>query len=254
MLAGRKLLLADDSITIQKVVDLTFADEGVQVIAVNNGAEAVARLQEVAPDVVLADVLMPGMSGYRLCEYIKRNEELKHIPVMLLVGSFEPFDEAEARRVGADDTLTKPFQSIRNLIDKVSALLGRETAADQSGSASVNQPDQEAVETSQISEEEGAKTLELPKPEAVHEAEEPMSTGELTISTADTKPLTPEMLAHVTPTEAPEVGGVGKVAEEETMESQLKTRPEYSEALGETLLDLDYAAAAPAMDDDSTLR
>ena len=79
--------------------------------------------RSLLPDVVLADVFMPQMNGYEVCEYIKQNEKLKHIPVMLLVGSFEPFDEAEARRVGADDTLTKPFQSIRRLIDKVGALV-----------------------------------------------------------------------------------------------------------------------------------
>ena len=65
---------------------------------------------------------MPQVNGYELCEYIKQNEKLKHIPVMLLVGSFEPFNESEARRVGADDTLTKPFQSIRRLLEKVGLL------------------------------------------------------------------------------------------------------------------------------------
>src|SRR5262245_65231708 len=66
---------------------------------------------------------MPGKSGFEVCQHIKQNEKYKHIPVMLLVGSFEPFDEAEARRVGADDILTKPFQSIRRLIDRVGALV-----------------------------------------------------------------------------------------------------------------------------------
>jgi len=125
LLAGRKLLLADDSITIQKVVDLTFADEGVKVVCVGNGREAIERLEEVTPDVVLADVFMPEMNGYQVCEYMKQHDKFKHIPVILLVGSFEPFDEAEARRVGADDTLTKPFQSIRRLIEKVGGLVGR---------------------------------------------------------------------------------------------------------------------------------
>ena len=123
MLAGRKLLLADDSATIQKVIDLTFADEGVRVVAVGNGQEALDKLLEVEPDIVLADVFMPSPNGYEVCEYVKTNEKLKHIPVVLLVGSFEPFDEAEARRVGADDILTKPFQSIRRLIDRVGALV-----------------------------------------------------------------------------------------------------------------------------------
>jgi CheY-like chemotaxis protein len=123
LVTGRKLLLADDSVTIQKVVDLTFTDEGLEVITVSDGQQAWEKLQEVVPDIVLADVFMPGLNGYQLCEHIKRSERFSHIPVMLLVGSFEPFDEAEARRVGADDHLTKPFQSIRTLIGKVGNLL-----------------------------------------------------------------------------------------------------------------------------------
>lgn len=171
MLAGRKLLLADDSSTIQKVVDLTFADEGVTVLCVNNGKDAIDRIEEFAPDVVLADVFMPLMNGYQVCEYIKQNEDLKHIPVMLLVGSFEPFDEAEARRVGAEDTVTKPFQSIRRLVDKVGILL----AGRQPGEA---------------------PTAELPKADVSPEPEV-LSEDEIEITTADTQPLPPEF-GHVT--------------------------------------------------------
>jgi CheY-like chemotaxis protein len=121
----RKLLLADDSPTIQKVISLTFGDEEFEVVAVGDGAQALRALAEdPPPDVVLADVVMPGPDGYELCERIKRDERLKNIPVVLLVGTFEPFNEAEARRVGADTVLTKPFQSIRNLVGKVGSLLG----------------------------------------------------------------------------------------------------------------------------------
>ena len=121
----RRLLLADDSLTIQKVVQLTFSDEGVDVVAVGDGERAVRELEESGPpDVVLADVNMPGLSGYQVCERIKRDERWRHVPVVLLAGAFEPFDEAEARRVGADEVLTKPFQSIRDLISKVGGLFG----------------------------------------------------------------------------------------------------------------------------------
>jgi len=123
LVTGRKLLLADDSVTIQKVVALTFTDEGLEVVTVSDGQQALEKLNEFTPDIVLADVFMPRLNGYQLCEHIRRTERLSHIPVMLLVGSFEPFDEAEARRVGADDYLTKPFQSIRTLIGKVRNLL-----------------------------------------------------------------------------------------------------------------------------------
>jgi len=166
LLAGRKLLLADDSATIQKVIDLTFADEGVRVVAVGNGQEAIDQIEEIAPDIVLADVFMPARNGYEVCEYVKTNEKLKHIPVMLLVGSFEPFDEAEARRVGADDILTKPFQSIRRLIDRVGALVGSPTPVDKE-----------------------RPTAELPKVEEPEEDAAFMDTHELEVTTADTMPL-----------------------------------------------------------------
>jgi CheY-like chemotaxis protein len=177
LLAGRKLLLADDSATIQKVIDLTFADEGVRVMAVSNGREALDRILEFAPDIVLADVFMPSPNGYEVCEYVKTNEKLKHIPVMLLVGSFEPFDEAEARRVGADDILTKPFSSIRRLIERVGALVGSPPA--------------------EKDEKEGP-TAELSRNE--EPAKEPrLSTKELEVTTADTMPLPDEMLIDSLP-------------------------------------------------------
>lgn len=122
-MSKRKLLLADDSITIQKVVNLTFADEGIEVISVGDGNSAMDKLREGLPDLVMADVNMPGLNGYEICENIKQTENSKEIPVILLVGSFEPFDEDEAERVGANDYLTKPFQSISQLVDKVSGLL-----------------------------------------------------------------------------------------------------------------------------------
>jgi CheY-like chemotaxis protein len=120
---SKKLLLADDSVTIQKVVNLTFADEGIEVLTAGDGDTALKMLFEHKPDIVIADVNMPGPNGYQICERIKTDARLKNIPVILLVGTFEPFNEEEAKRVGADDFLTKPFQSIRHLMNKVSTLL-----------------------------------------------------------------------------------------------------------------------------------
>lgn len=119
-----RILLADDSITIQKVVNLTFADEGIDVVAVSNGEMAARRLDEVNPDLVLADIFMPGKNGYELCETIKTNPKFRNVPVVLLVGAFEPFDQAEAKRVQADAHLTKPFEP-RTLVETVRKLLGK---------------------------------------------------------------------------------------------------------------------------------
>lgn len=126
-MSKRKLLLADDSETVQKVVNLTFELEGIEVVTFGDGDSAMSQFSAVAPDVVLADVNMPGLDGYQICQNIKNNESTKNTPVILLVGSFEPFDEQRAMQVGADDYLTKPFQSIRQLVSKVNELLAPKT-------------------------------------------------------------------------------------------------------------------------------
>jgi CheY-like chemotaxis protein len=120
----KKLLVADDSVTIQKVVNLTFAGEDVAIEAVSSGDQALEKIRELRPDMVLADVFMPGLNGYEVCESVKGDPDLSGIPVVLLVGTFEPFDEAEAARVKSDGHLTKPFdtseliQIVRSLLDK----------------------------------------------------------------------------------------------------------------------------------------
>jgi CheY-like chemotaxis protein len=119
---SKKLLLADDSITIQKVIQITFANEDCQLTITDNGDTAYERARELRPDLILADVYMPGKNGYELCAAIKQTPALQHVPVLLLAGSFEPFDEARARAVGAADWIEKPFES-QTLIDKVVALL-----------------------------------------------------------------------------------------------------------------------------------
>jgi len=118
-----KLLLADDSVAIRKVIELTFAEEGYDVITVGDGNSAMEKFVEVTPDCVIADINMPGMGGYQLCEMIKGDDSTRTIPVILVVGSFEAFDPGEASRVGADYYFTKPFQSLRDVVAKVGELL-----------------------------------------------------------------------------------------------------------------------------------
>src|SRR3954467_13287967 len=117
-----KLLLADDSVTIQRVIELTFADEDVQVIAVGNGRDAIERVQRDRPDIVLADVGMPEHNGYEVAAFVKGNPQTAHIPVVLLTGAFEPVDEARAKSVGCDGVLVKPFEP-QLVINRVKDLL-----------------------------------------------------------------------------------------------------------------------------------
>jgi CheY-like chemotaxis protein len=133
-----KLLLADDSITIQRVIELTFADEDVQVLAVGDGKHAIARIQSDRPDIVLADVGMPEQDGYEVAAFIKGHPQLSHIPVLLLTGAFEPVDEGRARAVGCDGVLVKPFEP-QMVINRVKDLLaGRRAGA--TGTPNSNQP------------------------------------------------------------------------------------------------------------------
>jgi len=225
LLAGRKLLLADDSATIQKVIDLTFADEGVRVVTFSNGQEAIDWLLDEQPDIVLADVFMPARNGYEVCEYVKTNEKLKHIPVMLLVGSFEPFDEAEARRVGADDILTKPFQSIRRLIDRVGALVSSPPA------------------------EKESPTAELPKVEEPEE--ELMDTYDLEVTTADTLPLEQALIDHEEQKVEQPVAETESLPREETMTTE---RRDDSRSDSDVLLDIgEFEPVHASSDDDFVL-
>jgi len=123
----KRILLADDSITIQKVVELTFSDGDYEVTAVNNGAKAIAKLAEMRPDVILSDIIMPEKNGYEVCEYVKSHPEYRNIPVILLTGTFEPFDPDRADKAGCDAVVTKPFES-QSLIHKVEELIQQSRA------------------------------------------------------------------------------------------------------------------------------
>jgi CheY-like chemotaxis protein len=139
---GKKILLADDSITIQKVIELTFSDEDFEVVTVGNGRLAVEKVQDVRPDLVLCDIIMPEKDGYEVCDFIKKTPSLAHIPVLLLTGAFEPFDQDRANRVGCDGFLAKPFEP-QTLIAKVKDLLnqaGTRTVAPTRASAAAAAP------------------------------------------------------------------------------------------------------------------
>lgn len=120
-----KILVADDNSNVQKTVALALAELGVEVVSVNNGEAAVRKLPGFLPDLVLADIFMPVRNGYEVCEFVKNDPRFSHMPVVLLVGAFDPLDEREAQRVGADGILKKPFVPPEPLITMVKTLLDR---------------------------------------------------------------------------------------------------------------------------------
>jgi CheY-like chemotaxis protein len=190
----RKLLLADDSITIQKVVNLTFADEGFDVITVNNGDDALRQISEQRPDIILADVNIPGPNGYEICEMIRHTDEVKDLPVVLLVGSYEPFDPDRAQHVGANDFLTKPFSSIRQLVATVSNLLPEQPV--EMPTEQLPEPEEAASPDADTIPMGGSPTLEMP---AAHvEAAEIEPAPILDVPTPDTESQTADFSAELT--------------------------------------------------------
>lgn len=119
----RTILLADDSPTIQRLVAQTFADGPFTIVSVSNGESAIKKFEELRPSLVLADIYMPGKNGYEVCSYVKNHASLADTPVILLVGAFDAFDEANAKSVGASANITKPFEP-HALVDLVESLVG----------------------------------------------------------------------------------------------------------------------------------
>jgi CheY-like chemotaxis protein len=103
-----RILLADDSPHAQRMGERILRDEGHEVITVSDGLVAMLRLKDARPDLVIADISMPEVSGYELCDYVKNNGGA---PVFLTAGPVEPVDESEVARVRADGVLKKPFEA-----------------------------------------------------------------------------------------------------------------------------------------------
>lgn len=106
-----RILLVDDSPHAQRMGERILSDEGYEVVTVSNADSALIRLEDVDPDVVLADTVMPGRTGYEICQYVKMNPRLRHVRVILTAGVLETLDEEQAKRVEADGNLKKPFEA-----------------------------------------------------------------------------------------------------------------------------------------------
>jgi len=122
------VVLADDSPTIRKVVELSFAGENFELHCFSGGETALNYVRSGPVDVLLADVFLPGVDGYELCRELKANPRTAHVPVVLLAGTYEPFDIRRAERAGYHSYLTKPFATSQ-LLALVSELIKRSTRA-----------------------------------------------------------------------------------------------------------------------------
>ncbi len=121
---GRKLIVADESIIIQKTVELILSEKDFVINAISDGREALRSIKAEVPDIVFADIDLPEMNGYELCSAIKKDPSLKTVSVILLAAAVKGIDEERAKEAGADDYIIKPFEpeELLNKIDTAKAL------------------------------------------------------------------------------------------------------------------------------------
>jgi CheY-like chemotaxis protein len=106
-----RILLADDSPHAQRMGVRILREEGFEVVSLTEGETVLLRLKDVDPDLIVADVFLPGKSGLDICRFVKADARYKHTRVVLTAGLLEPFDEEEARSAGCDAIVKKPFEA-----------------------------------------------------------------------------------------------------------------------------------------------
>lgn len=115
-----KVMVIDDSTTIRKSADLFLKQAGFEVIVVENGFDALAKVIDERPDIVFIDVMMPKLDGYQTCQIIKQNQDFKDLPIIILSSKDGLIDKARGKIVGSNEYLTKPFskESIVEAVNK----------------------------------------------------------------------------------------------------------------------------------------
>lgn len=172
---GERILLADDSFTIQKVVFLALADEPFEIRTVSSGDAVMETVREFKPDLILLDINLSGRSGYELCEMIKSSPLYSHIPVILLRGTFEPYDPERLKNLKFEDIITKPFDSamfsarVKEILKKKREELNYPTSLPEEGR-------EEEIPLPPSEEMPFSEEFEL-KPEEAQKVEEPIFAG-----------------------------------------------------------------------------
>ncbi len=123
-MAKGKILVVDDEIYIVHILDFSLGIEGYEVMTALDGEQALAKVAQDKPDLIVLDIMMPKLDGYETCKALKSNPETREIPVILLSAKGRNVDQKVGFEVGADDYITKPF-SPRKLVERFNAILGQ---------------------------------------------------------------------------------------------------------------------------------
>lgn len=121
-MAGKaRILLIDDHQTMHRLLEAIVRIRGYELLCAENGRQGIALARQEKPDLILLDVMMPDMDGFKVCQYLKGQDETRDIPVLFLTARGAESDVEAGRRVGAEGFMTKPFQTmaVLNLIDRL---------------------------------------------------------------------------------------------------------------------------------------
>lgn len=116
------ILVVEDEITTLKLIKLVLQREGYHIVTATNGSEGLRKVREYQPDLMLLDIVMPGMDGFQVCQYLRRDPATAKLPVIMFSGLNRPADQRHAFEAGSDDYITKPVK-MAELLDKVRAAL-----------------------------------------------------------------------------------------------------------------------------------
>jgi len=121
---GKKILVIEDDAIALRLIEYTLRKEGYEVLQAKNGLEGISKAQSEEPDLVILDVMLPGIDGFEVCHRLRSESQTARLPILMLSGKAQEIDKATGLKVGADDYVTKPTAP-RELISRVESLLAR---------------------------------------------------------------------------------------------------------------------------------
>jgi CheY-like chemotaxis protein len=156
------ILVADDSVTMRRILELTFQGEDASVTAVENGDSALRKASELTPDIVFADLSMQGLDGYALASAIKSSPGLERTAVIVMASQKHPYDEEKGRAAGVDDHIVKPFDT-QHVIERLKQVLGKARVAP-GAAAAATKAGGPSVGKAPAAAPVGSKTIAFGKP------------------------------------------------------------------------------------------
>jgi two-component system alkaline phosphatase synthesis response regulator PhoP len=123
----KKILVIEDDAIASRLIEYTLGKEGYEVLLAKNGLEGISKARSEEPDLIILDIMLPGIDGFEVCHRLRSEPQTAHLPILMLSGKAQEIDKATGLKVGADDYVTKPA-SPRELANRVKALLERKVA------------------------------------------------------------------------------------------------------------------------------